>query len=245
MHKLLYPILGFTTLIFYQTGNAGEDYLCPKSAIFSEYATCANPKLQNLAVQMTNSYQLAMHISRDPFETRRVQSEWLKFRNACSDDACVQFAYEDRLPELAAIIFGRTTTLPDPQAGKLQDEVEIDNKQVDKPIETISPAAGNLNLIGLWACSNIDNRGDNFRKFTLDGQYKFWRQKQSGDLTHRIRINGTYKLIASESLLMITFWEPVNPEIKLTSDSRVVMPSSRELIIYYEGEMSLCDLSND
>ncbi|TSA54200.1 MAG: DUF1311 domain-containing protein [Actinobacteria bacterium] len=74
---------------------------CGKAGTTIEKQICASPSLSSLDVKLTETYK-ELQPFVDKKGLRSEQVAWMKTRNRCTDSACLQQAYEERLGELEA-----------------------------------------------------------------------------------------------------------------------------------------------
>lgn len=87
----------FTGLLIAATQSLAAGFDCAKAATAVEKRICANPELSKLDDQLAKAYKPEGEAA--DFE-RAIQRRWLKERNKCADDACLQAAYAERLRQL-------------------------------------------------------------------------------------------------------------------------------------------------
>jgi uncharacterized protein len=92
-----YAAAVFTGLLIVATQSLAAGFDCAKAATAVEKRICANPELSQLDDQLAKAYKPEGNAA--DFE-RSIQRRWLKERNKCADDACLQAAYAERLRQL-------------------------------------------------------------------------------------------------------------------------------------------------
>lgn len=94
-HVKFFALCTFITQV--STAQAAS-FNCAAAREASEIRVCANPTLGALDEQLAEVYRDASSRTSD---IRSSQRAWLKSRNTCVDDACIQTHYEQRIGELS------------------------------------------------------------------------------------------------------------------------------------------------
>jgi uncharacterized protein len=74
---------------------------CSKAATPVEHAVCANARLSRLDEQLAQAYRKAI-AGAQADSIRHAQRDWMRTRDACASDACLEQAYAQRLAALQA-----------------------------------------------------------------------------------------------------------------------------------------------
>lgn len=77
---------------------------CTASTTVVERRVCENPALSSLDDRLAVVYAAAL---KEGLEDKRGQRLWLKERNACTEDACIQRLYESRIEQLELLQSGK------------------------------------------------------------------------------------------------------------------------------------------
>lgn len=90
----------FTFLVLIAIGATAQaaSFNCAAAREPSEVRVCANPVLGALDEQLAKVYRDAAERTPD---IKARQRAWLKSRNTCADDVCIQTHYEQRIQELS------------------------------------------------------------------------------------------------------------------------------------------------
>ena len=82
------------------TGTAlAASFDCGKAATPVERAICANGRLSQLDERLAEAYRKSL--AESPGDSlRKVQRDWMRMRDACASDACLEQAYAQRLAAL-------------------------------------------------------------------------------------------------------------------------------------------------
>ena len=94
--------LAFVASLTILAGHAqAASFDCARAGTKVEHLICDTPQLSKLDDELAEAYQVALTDSNWADATRHAQKAWLKERNACSDVACVNAAYDRRLTSLS------------------------------------------------------------------------------------------------------------------------------------------------
>lgn len=75
---------------------------CTKASTQIENAICSDDKLSELDSQLLHAYKKALAECTNPVECKEQQKSWLvTVRNKCTDAACIEAAYTDRIAALS------------------------------------------------------------------------------------------------------------------------------------------------
>jgi uncharacterized protein len=107
MRLLIIPI---SLLIACPVSAASFD--CGKASTTVEKLICGNAKLSSLDSTMASTYKNLINHSGKADEIKAEQRQWLTERNACTDNACLQTKYEQRLIQLAEIPVEQSAKTP-------------------------------------------------------------------------------------------------------------------------------------
>ncbi|WP_395683583.1 lysozyme inhibitor LprI family protein [Dokdonella sp.] len=84
------------------TGTAtAASFDCGKATTRIEHAVCANTRLSQLDEQLAQAYRSAVG-SAQAGSIRQTQRDWMRTRDACASDACLEREYAQRLAALQA-----------------------------------------------------------------------------------------------------------------------------------------------
>ena len=96
---LIFLVLGLSA----PTARAAS-FDCSAATTLVELAICGNGELSELDSELGRTYSAVLARSSDPVDLRAVQRAWLNdVRNLCTDLACLQTAYRQRLADLRRI----------------------------------------------------------------------------------------------------------------------------------------------
>ncbi len=100
MKQLIYA--AYFLCILFATGSHAASFDCTKASTLVEKTICSDAKLSELDSQLMQSYKKALASSPDASGVKSAQREWLSgVRNKCTDAACLNRVYTDRLKVLA------------------------------------------------------------------------------------------------------------------------------------------------
>ena len=90
-------------LIFGLPGMAAQaaSFDCSKARIAVEKQVCASPTLSKLDEDLAAQYRSALVAAENPAEIKVGQRAWLKRRNQCQDDACIEQSMRGQIQRLA------------------------------------------------------------------------------------------------------------------------------------------------
>ena len=91
--------LGF--LIFGAVQSFAASFDCAKAGTKVEKMICATPVLNKLDSDLASSYKEA--VAKEP-SIKQEQLSWMKERNKCSTEACLESSYRDRIDDLINFI---------------------------------------------------------------------------------------------------------------------------------------------
>ncbi|MDD5471092.1 MAG: lysozyme inhibitor LprI family protein [Sideroxydans sp.] len=86
----------FGLLVLQVTAQAAS-FDCAKAKAKIEKVICGNAELSKLDEEMNVAYNTALKNVRHADTVRQAQKQWIKDRNACTDETCVEHAYGRRL----------------------------------------------------------------------------------------------------------------------------------------------------
>ena len=89
-------LIVLVSLALMSTAQAAS-FNCAKASTNIEKMICGNAELSKLDEEMNVAYNTALQNVRHAASIRQAQKQWIKERNACSDEACVEHAYGRRL----------------------------------------------------------------------------------------------------------------------------------------------------
>lgn len=142
MFKHLF-VLSFTLLSITNTHAAGFD--CKKAASFVEKAICSDTNLSSLDEKLNQAYRTAKKHDPKPQPLQEEQAKWLKTRNTCQDNACLEHAYTQRLAELTP------TTLSNTQfAGEYERQPKNDKNPANFTIKSLGKNTISFEGTALW-----------------------------------------------------------------------------------------------
>ena len=100
MKYLNYKLLLAGSLLASPLVATAASYDCMKAATQIEKSICANATLSKLDDALSIAYRAAKGSSTDLERLQTDQMEWVRTRNACKNDECIQNSYENRLNQL-------------------------------------------------------------------------------------------------------------------------------------------------
>ncbi len=83
-----------------QSSPDGPGFDCQRARARVEKSLCANPELLALDRRVTQLFALALSHAQDSGDIKRAQRRWLRERDACDTDTCMQSRYEERIAAL-------------------------------------------------------------------------------------------------------------------------------------------------
>lgn len=98
MKRGTWIILGW--LVLPVTAQAAS-FDCGKAAIKVEKIICGDAKISKLDEELNAAYKIAMQDKKQANTVKQGQKQWMKKRNACSDEACLVDAYTTRITRLS------------------------------------------------------------------------------------------------------------------------------------------------
>lgn len=138
---------------------------CTKASTPVEHAICANAQLSRLDEKLALAYRDAI-AGTAADSIRQTQRDWMRMRDACSNDACLEQAYTQRLADLRAPAMVQVHDV----AGTYERNGEGDAAEL-----TIAPTAdgrlhvsGNAEWVGNVETGNV-HTGDVDGTFALEG----------------------------------------------------------------------------
>lgn len=88
-------------------GAFAPSFDCAKASSGQDRLVCGSRKLSQMDVELSTLYSKARSVSADKNALKQTQLNWYKFqRNACSDESCLEMAYESRIIELSEEVSG-------------------------------------------------------------------------------------------------------------------------------------------
>ena len=104
MNRQPVSVLAFLILWGLWSTALGVSFDCSKAGTEVERRICAAPALSKLDSDVAAAYRAALSGAGDAERTRAIRAAqvgWVKSRNACSDDLCIEVMYRTRLASLA------------------------------------------------------------------------------------------------------------------------------------------------
>lgn len=98
MKKLLTLILLLSVLLF------GASFDCAKATSKVEKMICADPELSALDENLSKVFKEAMKNIDEKDQLKKEQFAWMKERNLCKDNVCIQKSYKSRTAELKVFL---------------------------------------------------------------------------------------------------------------------------------------------
>jgi len=156
MKQLIYA--AYFLCILFATGSHAASFDCTKASTLVEKTICSDAKLSELDSQLMQSYKKALASSPDASGMKSAQRTWLTgVRNKCTDAACLNRVYTDRLKELSGAEFETPTLSKEPESSSASDS----NKS---PVEiALAKNATKISALGFsnkWLKAPIYLRGD-------------------------------------------------------------------------------------
>ena len=131
---LLILTLLILVILLWTTSNTAfaANYInCEKATSDVEKKICSNSKLTKLDLHLNAQYGYVMEgTDRDP-DVIRSQKEWLKERNRCADDTCLEKAYQARIFELENNYFA--PRLPVVETARRDETASIEDISIKVP----------------------------------------------------------------------------------------------------------------
>jgi uncharacterized protein len=94
MRLSIYSLLLFTMSLF------GASFDCAKASSNIEKMICANPELSTLDDNLSKVFKEALKSTNDKDQLKKEQFLWMKERDYCKENVCVQKSYKNRISEL-------------------------------------------------------------------------------------------------------------------------------------------------
>lgn len=92
-------------MLFLLTSAQAASFDCGKAASKVEKIICAEPDLSQFDESLSMIYQKTLGTVRNPAELKRKQVTWMReVRNLCTDRACLEKVYRNRLAGLAELL---------------------------------------------------------------------------------------------------------------------------------------------
>lgn len=104
---------------------------CTASTTAVERRVCENPALSSLDDRLAVAYAAAL---KEGLDDKRGQRLWLKERNACTEDACIQRLYESRIEQLELLQPGKEA------AGSAVNQVAVATEPSAPPTPVLASA---------------------------------------------------------------------------------------------------------
>jgi uncharacterized protein len=140
---------------------------CGKATSEVEKLICGEPGLSQLDVRLSNAYRdVLRHTAHDPADLKREQTKWLReVRNRCTDSACVEEAYRNRLATLEKLLLG----MKGGEKSVAPAETLVAQLRIIKEISDYRPAEYPIRPYdGRLFFSQFDQSGNNFDILALD-----------------------------------------------------------------------------
>lgn len=99
-------IAGFIAAFLLMPGLClAASFDCNRATTLIGKLICAEPGLSQLDEDLSRSYKEALRSASDPAGLKREQVKWLReVRNQCTDSACLEKEYRNRLAELEELL---------------------------------------------------------------------------------------------------------------------------------------------
>lgn len=98
MHIFIYFFLLLNVSLF------GVSFDCAKASTKVEQMICADPELSVLDENLSKAFKEAMKSTDDKEQLKKEQFAWMKERNLCKDNVCIQKSYKSRTAELKVFL---------------------------------------------------------------------------------------------------------------------------------------------
>lgn len=95
------PVLAAVAVLLGTGSAAAASFDCGKAATMVEHAICANARLSRLDEQLADAYRKSLS-GRQADSIRQAQRDWVRARDACTVDTCLEREYTQRLAALQA-----------------------------------------------------------------------------------------------------------------------------------------------
>jgi uncharacterized protein len=110
---------------------------CAKAASFAEKAICSDSSLGRLDEQLNSQYVRSLEGAQNKAEVRQSQKDWLKLRNNCKTNTCLEASMSERLDTLAGQLTPPTKASPDLDIKSVEQSVSL-----RAPVPVVSALAG-------------------------------------------------------------------------------------------------------
>jgi uncharacterized protein len=98
------PVCGFAAaLVISVSGAHAASFDCKEAATLVEKLICKSVTLEMLDLQLKGAFEGAQDRSNKPEVVKVAQVAWLKTRDACRDEGCLERTYRKRIDALTAI----------------------------------------------------------------------------------------------------------------------------------------------
>lgn len=114
--------ISFFAICLITASTHATSFDCTKASTFAENQICSNAHLEHLDEQLNSAYVAGLASSKSKNQYRTEQREWLKHRDACVTQACVNEAMVTRLKDLDATPVSRPAAQAATEAPKTRQK---------------------------------------------------------------------------------------------------------------------------